>query len=426
MKLLSVISAALSSDMFYKCASAPFWKQLHIKELDSFFPALTAPAQAAFRTAGDVSYHGMGSGGYYDRLTRKTNLWEQASCLYEGKRIWEDFRAKGGKVGQICMQQCPGMDCDMYLTPAPIYKRNGGIIQNFCSSPPDLYQSICEEIKAKFNIMHYWGPSASIKASRWIAKATAEMMKRMTSEEDVYLLSYIPHLDYAPQKHGPDSTEVEDAFAEYEECMEIIFNAAQECGFELQIIGDYAITPAKTAVFPNKLLAEKDYLVLQDVDGMLYPNLHSSHAFALVDHQICHVYVNDPADIPSICAIFEAYPGVSCAISRADMPEWDHPRCGEVILIADEGAWFAYPWWEEEEQAPDFASRIDIHSKPGFDPLELFSAIWPPKSISQDTELLQGTFGRPGRIIHASTFQTPQDLRSFTGAAAMIRDMLSK
>lgn len=426
MKLLTVISAALGSEMFYKCASAPFWKELKIKELDSFFPALTAPAQAAFRTAGDVSSHGMGSGGFFDRTLRKTFLWEQSSRLYEGKRIWEDFRAKGGKVGQICTQQCPGNDTDFYLSPAPIYNRKGSIIQNFHSSPPDLYQKVCENIKSKFNIMHYWGPSASVKASRWIAKATADVMQQMAENEDVYLMSYIPHLDYAPQWHGPDSTETEDAFAEYEACMEIIVDAAKEFGYELQIIGDYAITPAKTAVYPNRLLAEKDYLILQDVDGMLYPDFHSSHAFALVDHQICHVYVNDPDDIPSICAIFETLPGVSCAISREDMPEWDHPRCGEVILIADEGAWFAYPWWEEEENAPDFADRIDIHNKPGFDPLELFSAIWPPKSVPQDTELVQGTYGRPGRIIHASTFTPPPDLRSFTGAAEMIRDMLSK
>lgn len=426
MKILTVISAALSSEMFYKCASAPFWKQLHVQELESFFPALTAPAQAAFRTASDVSSHGMGSGGYFDRTTRKTYLWEQSSRLYEGKRIWEDFRAKGGKVGQICMQQCPGMDCDMYLSPAPLYKHNGGLIQNVYSHPTDLYPSICEEIKSKFNIMHYWGPSTSVKASRWIAKATAEMMKRMTDDENVYLMSYIPQLDYAPQKYGPDAPEVEDAFAKYEECMEIIVQAARECGFELQIIGDYAITPAKTAVYPNRLLAEKEYLILQDVDGMLYPNLHSSHAFALVDHQICHVYVNDPEDIPSICAIFETLPGVSCAISREDMPEWDHAKCGDVILIADEGAWFAYPWWEEEEQTPDFASHIDIHNKPGFDPLELFSAMWPPKSTPQDAELLKGTYGRPGRIIHASTFEPENELRSFTGAAEMIRDMLSR
>lgn len=426
MKLLTVISAALGSEMFYKCASAPFWKELKIKELDSFFPALTAPAQAAFRTASDVSMHGMGSGGFFDRTLRKAFLWEQSSRLYEGKRIWEEFRAKGGKVGQICMQQCPGEDADLYLTPAPLYTRKGSIIQNFHSRPADLYRNVCENIKSKFNIMHYWGPSASVKASRWIARATADVMRQMAEEENVYLMSYIPHLDYAPQRHGPDSTETEDAFAEYENCMEIIIDAAKELGYELQIIGDYAVTPAKNVVYPNRLLAEKEYLLLQDVDGMLYPDFHSSHAFALVDHQVCHVYVNDPEDIPSICAIFEALPGVSCAISREDMPEWDHPRCGEVILIADEGAWFAYPWWEEEENAPDFASHIDIYNKPGFDPLELFGAIWPPKSTPQDTELVQGTFGRPGRIIHASTFDTPHDLHSFTGAAELIRDMLSK
>ena len=426
MKLLTILSAALGRDIYGRYAKAPFWKNLHVTELDSFFPALTCPAQAAFRTGADVSVHGMGASGFFSRELRKAFFWEQSSALYSGDRIWKDFRAKGGKVAQICVQQCPGMDSDWYLSPAPIHKHHGGMIQDFFSAPPDLYQSVCHDIRQKFNLMNYWGPMTNVKASTWIAKATANVLRRMASENDTYVLTYIPHLDYASQRNGPESDETEEAFAEYEECLQILLDAAKKYGYEVQILGDYAITQAENAVFPNRLLAEKGYLSLRNVKGMLYPNLHSSHAFALVDHQICHVYVNDPEDIAPICAIFEALPGVSCAIRRDNSPELDHPRCGEVILVAEEGSWFAYHWWDEDDQAPDYATHVDIHNKPGFDPMELFGAIWPPMSTPLDTSLLQGTHGRPGQIIHASTFTPDEDMHTFTGASLAVKDMLSR
>ncbi len=51
-----------------------------------------------------------------------------------------------------------------------------------------------------------------------------------------------------------------------------------------------------------------------------------------------------------------------------------HPRSGELLLIAEDGYWFAYPWWENEHEAPDFARHVDIHNKPGYDPVSFFSA----------------------------------------------------
>ncbi|MDB4566768.1 alkaline phosphatase family protein, partial [Akkermansiaceae bacterium] len=35
-------------------------------------------------------------------------------------------------------------------------------------------------------------------------------------------------------------------------------------------------------------------------------------------------------------------------------------------------AWFTYYFWEDDAKAPDYARCIDIHRKPGYDPVELF------------------------------------------------------
>jgi len=50
----------------------------------------------------------------------------------------------------------------------------------------------------------------------------------------------------------------------------------------------------------------------------------------------------------------------------------DHPRAGDLIAVAGENAWFTYYYWMENERAPDFARTVDIHRKPGYDPVELF------------------------------------------------------
>jgi hypothetical protein len=34
--------------------------------------------------------------------------------------------------------------------------------------------------------------------------------------------------------------------------------------------------------------------------------------------------------------------------------------------------WFSYYYWLDDERAPDFARTVDIHRKPGYDPVELF------------------------------------------------------
>lgn len=425
MKLIVVVSAALGSELFSARARAPFWSQLAPREIDSFFPALTSPVQAALRTAAGVEVHGMGAGGYFDRTLKKVFYREQSSLLFSGPRIWEDFRARGGKVAQVCLQQSLGNDSDFYLLPAPIPKYSGGMVENFLSRPKDLYRQICEETDQEFSLARYWGPFTSVKASRWITAATGALAKRMADGESL-ILTYLPHLGYETQRDGPGSSDAEEAFEEYEECLEEILVMAKQEGYEVLILGDYEITDADRPLFPNRLLAEKGFLSLSEADDMLYPDFFSSRAFALAEHQICHVYVNDPADIPAVQSLFEAMPGVSCVIPRADAPEWDHPRCGELILEAEPGAWFAYHWWDDPDQAPDYASHIDIDNKPGFDPMEICWRIWPPLSVPLDCSLLKGTHGRQCRVMCASTFEMDSSVHSFTGAAGVLKEMLSQ
>jgi hypothetical protein len=107
---------------------------------------------------------------------------------------------------------------------------------------------------------------------------------------------------------------------------------------------------------------------------MEYLDPWTSRAFAVADHQIAHVYVADPADLPRVRKVCENLPGVAEVLGAAGQEEYglDHPRSGELVLLAEPKAWFTYYYWLDDARAPDFARLVEIHRKPGYDPAELF------------------------------------------------------
>jgi hypothetical protein len=103
----------------------------------------------------------------------------------------------------------------------------------------------------------------------------------------------------------------------------------------------------------------------------------------------------------------------------------NHRRAGDLILVAPVSAWFDYRWWTDPADAPAFAGQIDIHRKPGYDPLELF---WdkPPKTICQDPSRLRGSHGRvDGAEAIIAADRLPSAEIDATGVRDVIEDGLS-
>ena len=100
----------------------------------------------------------------------------------------------------------------------------------------------------------------------------------------------------------------------------------------------------------------------------------TSRAFAVADHQVAHVYVRDPADLPRVRDVVAGLPGVDQVLDAEGKAAngLDHPRSGELVLIAEPNSWFTYYYWLDDARAPDFARTVEIHRKPGYDPAELF------------------------------------------------------
>ena len=395
-KLLVVQVAALGWDLVKETAG--------FKQAEAFFPAVTCTAQASFRTASQPREHGMVANGTRLPDLRKIMLWEQSSALVQGERIWSRYRAAGRKVGMMFWQQSLGDDdLDLILSPAPIHKHSGGMIQDCYAKPEGLNERLLQYTKKPFNLMHYWGPLASQKSSAWITDATCGLLADREFAPDL-LFSYLPHLDYDLQRHGPGSKQAAKSLDFTMACIDRMKQDAQTHGYEWLFYGDYAIEAVEGAVFPNRRLHETGLLKTREIKGMLYADLFATPAFAMVDHQIAHVYTRDARATAAAREALAGLTGIESILGR-DAQEalgLNHPRSGDLLLVAQSGKWFAYPWWTERKQAPDFATHVDIHNKPGYDPCELFFG-WPPPSVSMDTTKIHGSHGRPGDFVGWST-----------------------
>ncbi len=417
MKLLVIQCAGLGYELWEKLNRAEYWKKMRTSHIQTVFPAVTCPVQASFRTASPPSSHGMIANGLFDRKLKKAMFWEQSSSLYSGERIWSEFRRNGGSVGQICWQQSLGNDSDLILSPAPIHKHHGGMIQDFFSVPSELYRQLCSTTGKKFNLHSYWGPFTSCSSTEWITNAAIELLKSQQAAD--LQLVYLPHLDYSLQKFGPDSEKTVNAFKYLESNLSKLMKAARHADYEIIVFGDYAIEKAEQALFPNKILREAGLFLTREVKGMLYPDLYTSKAFAMVDHQVAHIYVYNKEDIKTTVNAFNNRRGIRNIFTKGMGNYIENQASGEIILEAEPGYWFAYPWWTQSKEQPDYATHIDIHNKPGFDPCELFLSLWPPMSISTDTSKVKGTHGLNDKPVLLATSMEFDKVNSIIDAAAL-------
>ncbi len=364
------------------------------------WPAVTCTAQASFRTAVTAGAHGMVANGLFFKDLRKVLFWEQSADLVQGPRIWDDFRKRGGKVGLMFWQQSMGEAADLICTPAPIHKHSGGLMQCCYTQPSNFEQRLNEAVGRPFNLFNYWGPFANHKSSDWIVEAIIATMGMPEFAPDL-LLTYIPHLDYDLQRHGPESPQARKAIEVLLDYLTRIKAACAKHGYDWIFVGDYAIEAVKRgAVYPNRALREAGLFVVRDIRDMAYPDFFTSGAFAIADHQVAHIHCADAARTEAARKVLAALPGVAEVLDRPAMQARGHAHAhaGDLVLIAEGGAWFAYPWFDAKDE-PEFASHVDIHAKPGYDPCELFFA-WPPEgfppSVSRNTRKIHGAHGNVG------------------------------
>lgn len=369
------------------------------------FPCVTSPVQASLTTGVGPREHGVIANGFYDRRARAVEMWVGRNDRVQAPQVWDRLVARrpDSVTAVWHLQNIKDAGATLIVTPAPIHHPDGRTELWCYSKPESLYPELLERF-GHFPLMHYWGPLAGIESSRWTVEAALWVAERYRPHLHIV---YLPHLDYAAQKHGPDSPQALAAMGELDallgEFIERHEAATGGAPTVWLVAGEYAITEVRGAAYPNRLLREAGLLRVVEREGHEHLDLQNSSAFAMVDHQLAHVYVHgiEPKQVAEVFRGAEGVGEVLCGAERAEAGI-DHPEAGEVVLLNEADRWFAYYWWLEDAAAPPFARTVDIHSKPGYDPVELF--IEPAtKSIPVDASLVRGSHGLPAETPERQT-----------------------
>jgi predicted AlkP superfamily pyrophosphatase or phosphodiesterase len=251
-----------------------------------------------------------------------------------------------------------------------MYTADGRKLPDVYSEPPELRAALQNEL-GTFPLFEFWGPRAGIASSRWIARAAERVI---AAHEPTLTLVYLPHLDYDLQRFGPNDARIEKALREIDDVFGELFAAAKRRALRVIVLSEYGITEVADAVHPNRVLRDAGLLRVREELGREQLDPGASTAFAVSDHQVAHIYVNDARRVAEVRALFEKVPGVERVLDEEGKRALglDHPRSGELVLVSTADRWFSYYFWNDDERAPDYARTVDIHAKPGYDPVELF------------------------------------------------------
>lgn len=339
--------------------------------VEAMLPAVTCSVQATYLTGKWPSDHGIVGNGWYFRDECEIKFWRQSNKLIEAPKLWDTVHGldPAATVANICWWYNMYSDADFTVTPRPMYPADGRKLPDCYTQPAELRDELQAHL-GTFPLFSYWGPNANITSSRWIADAARYIEEKHSPTLN---LVYLPHLDYGLQKYGPDLGAMAGDLAAVDEVAGDLIDFYEARGVRVIVVSEYGIEPAWRPVHLNRALREAGLIAVREELGRELLDAGNSAAFAVADHQVAHVYVNDPARLDEVRSLLERLPGVAEVLDEAGKRRHhlDHPRAGELVAVAEPGAWFTYYYWEDDARAPDFARTVDIHRKPGYDPAEL-------------------------------------------------------
>jgi predicted AlkP superfamily pyrophosphatase or phosphodiesterase len=381
------------------------------------FPAVTCTAQSDYLTGKYPEDHGIVGNGWYSREDCEIRFWKQSNALVQSPKIWDAARALDPSFTCANLFWWFNMysSVDIGVTPRPIYCADGRKLPDIYTTPAPLRDEL-QAALGTFPLFDFWGPRASIKSTQWIATAARHVEQKSSP---TLSLVYLPHLDYNLQRVGPGAPETAQDLADVDDVCGDLIAFYESRGVQAIVLSEYGLVDVRTPVHINRALRERGLLAVRDELGHEQLDAGASAAFAVADHQVAHIYLNEPSRSDEVRAIVAGLPGVESVLGEREKAEHHigHARCGDLVAVAKPDAWFTYYYWLDDARAPDFARTVDIHRKPGYDPAELLldPAISMPALtvgwkltkkmmglrtlmdvIPLDATLVKGSHGRPG------------------------------
>lgn len=396
-------------------------------------PAVTCTAQSTYLTGLLPAGHGAVANGWYDRALAEHQFWRQSNRLIAGPKLWE--RCREARPGFTCAKLFWWYNmyssADWAITPRPLYPADGRKVFDVHTQPMGLREEIKHDL-GPFPFPAFWGPMAGVASSEWIARSAQWIEEQ--HRPDLSLV-YLPHLDYNLQRLGPDDPRLAEDFRAIDRVVGGLMDFYAARGVQTVVLSEYGITTVRRSIALNRVFRARGWLTLKEELGRELLDCGASRVFALADHQIAHVYLNDRSLLAEVRAAIEAVEGVAQVLDADGLRAagLDHARAGDLAAVAAEDAWFNYYYWEDDAKAPDFARTVDIHRKYGYDPVELFvdPALRLPK-LRIAAKLLRRKLGFRGlldvipldpSLVKGSHGAIPRDARDWpvligTGAAA--------
>ncbi len=341
-------------------------------DLEGVFPALTCSAQATMLTGTLPDKHGIVGNGWFFRDLAEVGFWKQSNSLMQGEKVWQTLRKMDSSLtcAQLFWWYNMYAAVDYSVTPRPFYLADGRKVPAIYANPPKLGAALEEELGG-FPFFNFWGPSADIRSSQWIADAARWVIAKHRPD---LTFVYLPHLDYNLQRLGPDHAAIWEDVRQVDRLAGEMIDFMDEQNGEILIVSEYGIESAHGVVSVNRILREHGFLSVRDDLGFELLDCGASRAFAVADHQLAHIYIKDTADILPVKKLLSTVEGIEILLHGDEKKKWhmDHERSGDIIAMAAEHYWFSYYYWADADKSPDFARTVDIHRKPGYDPVELF------------------------------------------------------
>lgn len=354
----------------------PFIKSfttLHgLQTVKPVLPAVTTSVQSTYITGKWPSETGIVGNGWYDKTDCEIKFWKQSNKLVQAEKIWE--RAK--KIDPSFTTSKMFWWYNMYssaeyaVTPRPNYLADGRKMPDCYSHPAGLRDEL-QQALGQFPLFKFWGPGADITSTQWIADATLYTDKKY---DPTLTLIYLPHLDYCLQKYGDDLSEISTHLKEIDDVVKQLVEHYEAAGARIILLSEYGIMPVNNPIHINRVLRKEGLLGIRVERGLELLDAGASSAFAVADHQVAHIYINDTSVLSKVRSLVSNIPGVALVLDKEQQQAYhiNHERSGDLVLVADTNSWFTYYFWLDDAVAPDYARVVDIHKKPGYDPVELF------------------------------------------------------
>ena len=336
-------------------------------------PAVTCTAQTTYLTGKWPTEHGIVGNGWYFKDECEVKFWRQSNKLIKSDKLWDEMKQLDNSFTCANLFWWYNMysTADFSVTPRPNYLADGRKIPDIYSHPPELRDQLQNKL-GTFPLFNFWGPKTSIKSSEWIADAA---LKTDKLHNPTLTLIYLPHLDYNLQRYGIDFPKIGKDLKEIDDVVKKLVSYYDNDETNIVLLSEYGITNVNNPIHINRILRSEGLISIREERGLELLDAGASKAFAVADHQIAHVYLNDPDTEKSVKKLLEGIEGIEKVLSADELKEanLNHDRCGDLVLIADKNSWFTYYFWLDDAKAPDYARMVDIHKKPGYDPVEMFT-----------------------------------------------------